>query len=506
MKRRSSFIFVFFLLVFSFNGYCQGVNNIWITGYYSGATPPFGTSVIDFSNGSPSIVNQPMSLSFKRTNASIADASGNLLFYTNGFTVCNNLTDTMPSGSGLDSSSEYSGWYLDGMPSPQAVIILSYPNHPDSFFLFHQTIYFIQWPNVATVAPLELYYSIVDMTLDSGKGDLVDRQVTFLQDTIQNGRLTACKHANGRDWWLVTREAYSDMFYVFLITPSGISPPITQHIGSVLFPPDIGQVCFSPQGNKYALVDHFNHLRLYDFDRCTGVFNNPVYVPILDSMIARGAAFSPSGRYLYITSDVYIYQYDMLASNIDSSRQTVAVWDSFYSPSPPFATTFYTEQLAPDGKIYITTGNGTDRMHVINYPDSAGLACDVCQHCVVLPTYNSFGCIPNHPNYFLGAEIGSICDTITVVTENDHPPRNIPLKLYPNPANDFFWLDYDLTNFTGNGELVVYNTLGEVVLRKTLYNYFKTAKVECGKLAKGIYYLSIASSGKNVSSSKFIKQ
>ncbi|MEZ5068919.1 MAG: hypothetical protein R2847_10725 [Bacteroidia bacterium] len=33
-------------------------------------------------------------------------------------------------------------------------------------------------------------------------------------------------------------------------------------------------------------------------------------------------------------------------------------------------------QLAPDGKIYVSTGNGTMHIHVINNPDSAGTACD----------------------------------------------------------------------------------------------------------------------------------
>ena len=341
------------------------------------------------------------------------------------------------------------------------------------------------------------------MTQDSGRGDIVEKEVTLIQDTLQNGRLTACKHANGRDWWVVTRKAYSDQFYTFLVSPSGISAPLIQHIGQQLWPPDIGQVCFSPQGDKYALVDHFNHLRLYDFDRCTGVFTNPLYIPILDSAIARGVAFSPSGRYLYVSSELYIYQYDMLASSIDSSRQTVAVWDSFFSPSPPFAAVFYTMQLGPDGKIYLVSPNGVLVMHVINNPDSAGLACDVCQHCITLPTYNAYT-IPNHPNYFLGAEAGSLCDSLQVgigeLTEQK------PIKIYPNPATDYFWLEYDLTLSKSNGEMVVYNTLGEVVLRKTLYKYFKSAKIECNKLKQGIYYLSIYANNKIMSSGKFIKQ
>jgi hypothetical protein len=59
----------------------------------------------------------------------------------------------------------------------------------------------------------------------------------------------------------------------------------------------------------------------------------------------------------------------------------VATWDGF-EENGFFATTFYLAQLAPDGKIYINSNNGVSYLHVINNPDSLGLACDVCQHCV----------------------------------------------------------------------------------------------------------------------------
>ncbi|HRF38555.1 MAG TPA: hypothetical protein PK198_07190, partial [Saprospiraceae bacterium] len=71
---------------------------------------------------------------------------------------------------------------------------------------------------------------------------------------------------------------------------------------------------------------------------------------------------------------------------------------------------FYLAQLAPDGKIYINSNNGVRYLHVINQPDSLGLACDVCQHCVELPSINALS-LPNFPNYRLHHLEGSPCDT-----------------------------------------------------------------------------------------------
>ncbi|MEL7222917.1 MAG: PKD domain-containing protein, partial [Bacteroidota bacterium] len=102
--------------------------------------------------------------------------------------------------------------------------------------------------------------------------------------------------------------------------------------------------------------------------------------------------------------------YDLWADDIEASRITVAEWDGF-ADEGIFSNTFYLAQLAPNGKIYINSNNGTKHLHVINQPDSLGLACEVCQHCVELPSWNSFS-MPNFPNYRLGHEEGSPCDTL----------------------------------------------------------------------------------------------
>ncbi len=63
---------------------------------------------------------------------------------------------------------------------------------------------------------------------------------------------------------------------------------------------------------------------------------------------------------------------------------------------------FFLHQLGPDGKIYISPWGGTNRIHVINNPDSLGLACDFVQAGITLPYVASNSSIPNFPNYDLG--------------------------------------------------------------------------------------------------------
>src|SRR3954464_776622 len=81
--------------------FSQGEANWWYFGYNAGMHFPFGPPVA-VTNG---LANT------SEGSASIADAAGNLLFYTDGITVWNKLHLTMANGTGLlgNSSSTQAG-------------------------------------------------------------------------------------------------------------------------------------------------------------------------------------------------------------------------------------------------------------------------------------------------------------------------------------------------------------------------------------------------------------
>ena len=107
---------------------------------------------------------------------------------------------------------------------------------------------------------------------------------------------------------------------------------------------NFGQCVFSPDGNYCAYYEPTADLDLYQFDRCSGDFTLLTRVAINDSAVGAGAAFSPNSKVLYLSSMKYVYQFDLSASNIAASKTTVAVYDGYYSPQPPFATSFYLSQ------------------------------------------------------------------------------------------------------------------------------------------------------------------
>ncbi len=96
--------------IFKLEAQGQGLNNLWYQGYSSWFGPPAGGIDINFATGSPVInyVSRPMDLS--RTHANISDASGNMLFYTNGYYIADATNDTMQNGSGISPTPFMNTW------------------------------------------------------------------------------------------------------------------------------------------------------------------------------------------------------------------------------------------------------------------------------------------------------------------------------------------------------------------------------------------------------------
>ena len=68
-------------------------------------------------------------------------------------------------------------------------------------------------------------------------------------------------------------------FYTFLIQKDSFIGPMYQSSGISTEIGDGGLGHFSPDGTKYALGSGFTGVHLFDFDRCSGVFSNPVSHP-----------------------------------------------------------------------------------------------------------------------------------------------------------------------------------------------------------------------------------
>ncbi len=459
----------------------QGLNNLWMGGVEGENPQPFGGTDLNFFTGELVVSYINRDIDFSRTCATITDSIGNLLFSTNGAYIANAAGDTMLNGAGINPG-PYAAQYPNGLHIAQGALILPKPDHPNNYYLFHSTV-----DDLPTATAHRLYLTEIEMTLDGGLGGVVLKNQVILEDTLTVGKITAVRHANGRDWWVFCHQANSALFHRFLVTPQGVSTPMSQVIGVVRVL-DAGQVCFSPDGSKFAYYWSETDLDIFDVDRCSGLLSNHVHVPISDGERGGGVAFSPNGQLLYISSDIDAYQFNTTATDIAGSMVHIAEWDTFYSPFPPFATLFDLAQLAPDGKIYISTANSTKHLHVINNPDVPGLGCNLVQHQLELPSYFA-NSLPNHPNYHLGPVDGSICDSLGVNVGLPERGPPIAINAYPNPSNGRFTLSYAAQ--PSAGVLEVRDLSGKLVRQERIPAWSTVHAVDLDDATSGLYLCKV---------------
>lgn len=348
---------------------------------------------------------------------------------------------------------------------------------------------------------------------DNGFGAVNAKNQLAWGDTLLNCYLTATRHANGRDWWVVAPRRTSSGYHVGLLTPQGFEDKGIQSVGvdTARLYYCCGQTAFSPDGSKY-----FKHIPRYgvevlDFDRCTGQFSNPVELDYSADNGGMGngrggVAAAPGGRYLYVTTALHILQYDLWASDLAASCDTVAVWDGFMSP---FSTPFYQLALAPNGKLYIVTGSTNNVLHVIHQPDSAGVACQVEQHGLSVPTLTGWFA-PNFPNFNLGALVGSPCDTLEVDTSIStlQLPLAAPagLSAYPNPAWEILHLAKRNGSFGQAGMLRLYDSAGALRAERRLTANDLAANVSLENWPPGLYWWQVLWADGRREAGAFVKE
>ncbi len=382
--------FLFFLLIGALQLLtAQGEASNWYFG---------GNAGLSFNNGTPTALTNG-SLSTIEGCATISDAQGNLRFYTDGRTVYNRIHQTMPNGSQLQGNSS----------STQSGLIVPHPVNQNLYFVFTLQ---------SLAAPAGLRYSVVDMSLDNGLGDVnMDKNILLHVSTTE--KITAVGHSNGTDVWVIAHRYNSNEFTSYLIDGAGLNTTaVISAVGNnvTVLADTIGQMKAAPDGTKVAVVYNESEiLELLDFDAATGVLSNPFQITSFGSNAGfnpskiYGLEFSPRSRFLYVSESFDgIFQFDLSnfnAIDVDASKTFLGAKSSNTASGSNNSL-----QLASDGKIYIAQ-DGSTQLGVINNPDEVGVLSAYSQNGVSLNGRNSrLGLPPFVQSYFdIGFIVENLC-------------------------------------------------------------------------------------------------
>lgn len=436
------FFSCFFLSSISFI-YCQDqFSNIWLLGYPpNDSASGYGGSMINFNFSPPKLSYFPI-LVGANNSVQICNREGIFQFYSNGCKIVNYNQQLMSNGDQINPGVFHNEWCSTGLAyeTRQGMIVLPWPDRDDEYAMFH-----LGWHRTAGSPPRnylqDFYFTRINMALNDGLGEVSEKNTLLLKDTNLLDNLTAVRHGNGRDWWIVQPRGGSDTFYLFLLTPYEIKGPIIEESGLYCRVRGYigGQVVFSPDGTKYVRVNILDGIDIFDFDRCRGKFVYSKRLPfpgILDDGIPMGASISPSSRYLYVSVSTKLFQYDLQAANIEASKILIDAYDGFRDTATGnFQTLFYQHMLGPDNKIYMSVPSTTHFFHVIHNPDAAGIACNFRQHDLRLPALHGFS-VPNFPHFRLYDLPASPCDSLGIDAPEEYRVLWSPsdgIRLFPNP-------------------------------------------------------------------------
>ncbi len=465
--------------------FSQKYDNTWIVGYGGKDSPyrPYGTTNIFFTSGKVDTQYVLREVNFSRASMSVSDPlNGNLILYSNGCELYGSEDKIISNGQNINPGYQHDIWCPLGYPMPKSGCFLPNPNElKPEYFMIHRA----SGEGILRSVVAKLYYTLV--VKEHNSWIVKEKNKILLNQYLLDGSFEVVKHSNDKDWWILSYNFPPDTSFSFLLTENGIQGPYKQYLPLPHSENDyyVNSI-LSPNGKKEILIDIRSGLTIMDFNRENGEYSNLQHWPFwitnkdsIENIDVIGISVSPNSRYLYISSPLNLWQFDLDASDVVATRILIDTFDRFKSP---FYTTFYNHQLAPDGKIYINCTNGVDYMHVINYPDKPGKACDFRQHDLKLPTYNAFT-LPYFPNYRLGP--------ITSTTNDDRDN----LFVYPNPASDKIKI-----SIPTKGIYHITNSIGQHI--------FSTSKeeIDISKLPSGIYFLSVYSNGQKLNKAwKLIK-
>lgn len=427
-------------------------------------------------------------LSFSGYCTSISNKDGSLLFYSNGCAIANSEHEVMPHG---DSLNRGEGFFellwgndcINGYPGRQNIITLPDPGNPDGYYLLHMVKYKVLGsPTIVK----RLLYTYIDMRLEGGLGD-VTKVNQVLIDTVQimESYLTAMRHSNGKDWWVLVLNNEDNYFFTLLITEEGIQHKAPQIIGSNRHwnASGGGFSRFSPDGSKYAYFNVNDELHLYDFDRTSGQLSNFQKVTVGDSegSIFAGHEWSPNGRFIYIVDGNQLYQVDTWEADIEADG--IRLIDVYDGTLNPFTNSFESLALGPDCKIYVRPKNDTYSWHIIYRPDELGTDCRFVQNAIHFPNPAGNGTLPNFPRFRVDEP--DPCDPTITSVFGLPVTYTKDLVTYPNPVSTLLTVEVP----EEEGQFVLRNMDGRVVYEEEVWAKDRI-ELDVSTFPTGIYQAS----------------
>jgi gliding motility-associated-like protein len=311
--------------------------NVWLIGDKHG---------IDWSNGTPNIIGG-LNADIYEGHTSYCKPDGSLAIYTEGHHVYN----------GQGNSIRFTAAELLSNTSTTMSLILAKPGQDSLYYVFHMDAALKSFND-----PENLYYSVYNI-----KTKRLVQRVTLLDTTSE--KITAIRHCNGKDWWVIGMKGTGNAFYAWLLTDLGLAPsPVISKSGfehlfnsaSIPYWANAGYLKPSHDGGLLTEItsshpDQPQFIEIHNFDPATGQvsFLTQITIVLPGGMLTNtvySCEYSPDNRYLYVKTNS-LWQFDLSVIDSVSMMNSLKVFDfsSFKLGNRGSPV------LGPDGRMYMTS-------------------------------------------------------------------------------------------------------------------------------------------------------
>lgn len=446
-----------------------------------------GTGIMKFNDDSlESIATKYFPASFSLGSATISDANGNFLMAFNG----KSLFDS--SGSILAELSEL----------PYDDIILGYrgfmflkPRINDNYYYLVNSYSgnFSNSPNPFDVG-IDTLFLLTKIKYDeNGYNVLGTIHISLPLNTIPGG-FDVCRHANGRDWWVLKCGHRKNYYLKGLLNPYDFEfEPYYTNLDSAFT--SFQWASFSSDGSKYFhwFGGYIRELQVFDFDRCTGELSN-LHTYDFTSIISNEGfidftpfSLSPDGTKIYMQKTNYITMNDNenIQYDLSTGEFTVVTDDLAVLCSTPnlkhMIGGFCCEPTTPTPNVPYAG--------VVFNPNLPGESCNYQSLFYQLPLYGFTYSPPYAANHLLGPIDETICDSLGLNDETAIKKiETFNINLFPNPGTTVLNFKTDLPLPV---KLIIRDSQGKLILDKLIFNKAFIVSDELRNMKSGIYYIEL---------------
>jgi hypothetical protein len=446
----------------------------------------YGTAIIKFNDDSiESIRRVGFPVPFDFLSSCISDREGNFLMANSNHTIYDSLGNVL----------------LDLETNDYINLQLGYQRHSAMFFKLNEETndyYFVNFKVAwldSTENPL-LHHRIAriycsKIRVDEDGYNVIKVDTLPRNDTILGSGIQACRHANGRDWWIFSSTWNQRQYLRGLLTPYGLNFEVYDGPGPNAFQ-NSGQNHFSADGTKlfHYITTSFRKMQIYDFDRCTGELSNfreidfSSFIPFPPYDFTP-YVLSPDASKIYMgRSNLSQTNYETIQIDVETGQLTV-VADSVFVPL-----------LTPNLKWVVSGYQDVfftyiDDLSVITQPNNSGLNVD---RSYINNCFEVNGAIEEpieYANHLLGPIDGSSCDTLGLDDETSiKKVEHFSFNVFPNPGNEEI---HFITDLPLPLKITIRDNQGKIVIEKLVNQKSFSIHEGIAKLNSGIYFVELKS-------------